>query len=91
MHYCAALSAGLRVEMSCTCPDAQPMAGSQVTFSLTGEGCEAYKLMVVTPDGQQHFYGGPQPTVTLAAPGLHVFAGYGTDDASPVPQGLSFA
>lgn len=72
MHYCTALSVGLRVEMSCTCPDAQPMAGIQVTFSLTGEGREAYKLMVVTP-------------------GLHVFAGYGTDDASPVPQGISFA
>lgn len=84
---CTALSAGPRVEMSYTCPDAQPMVGSQVTFSLTGEGCEAYKLMVVTPDSKQHFYDGPQPTVTLGVPGLHVFVGYGTDDATPGAAG----
>lgn len=83
----SALAESPWVKMSYTCSDAQPMVGSQMSFSFTGGGCEAYKLMVVTPDSRQHFYDGPQAKVPLTVPGLHVFVGYGTNDASPGASG----
>lgn len=83
----SALAENPWVQINYTCSDAQPMVGSQVSFSFTGGGCEAYKLMVVTPDSRQHFYDGPQAKVLLTVPGLHVFIGYGTNDASPNASG----
>ena len=67
------------VSASYACADMPVKVGSVLDFTLTGQNCVQYALMVVRPDSTQVFYNGSAMSVLIDMPGKYAFIAYGSN------------